>query len=124
MAFEPRGKSGKFFYLAYRDEETGKVKKAYLGRGPWAQSVAAALEKRAKRREADRLAVDAARSELRVVDGLMGDLDAAATLLLDAVLLTAGFHRVNFGPWRKRRTHTGQERQKTEISIKPTDTTN
>jgi len=108
MAFERRGKSaGVYFYLSVRDPATGTVKKTYLGRGGRARAAADALARRRDQREADRRAVRVARDASRGADDLTAELDAAATVLMEAVLLTAGFHRPNFGPWRRRRHDHG-----------------
>jgi len=90
-------------YLSRRDPATGRVKKIYLGRGPKAEAAAETLAARRKQRAVDRRAVEIAESQVRVADDLTTALDEAAALLLEAVLLVAGFHRVNYGPWRKRR---------------------
>ncbi len=112
MAFEKRNNSGVYLYLSRRDPATGQVQKVYLGRGPRAEAAAQALATRRKQRAADRLAVENAESKLRAVDELMGELDEAATLLLEAVLIAEGFHRENYGPWRKRRNEHGHGRQR------------
>lgn len=103
MAFESRKESGVYMYLSRRDSSTGRVKKVYLGRGPKADAAAMELAARRRQREADRQALEAARAELKAVDTLMHELNEAATVLLEATLSAAGFHRVNYGPWRKRR---------------------
>ena len=107
MAFERRGKSGgTYFYLSVRTA-TGTVRKTYLGRGGQARAAADAIARRRDQRKADRQAVRVARDASRAADDLTAELDAAATLLTEAVLLTAGFHRSNFGPWRRRRHDHG-----------------
>ena len=104
MAFESRKVGGtKYLYLSARDPATGKVKKRYVGTGPKAEAAAAALEARQKRRVDERLAVERMRSEHGAVDALMAELDAGATLVMEAALFAAGFHRPNYGPWRRRR---------------------
>ncbi|QJW94611.1 hypothetical protein [Frigoriglobus tundricola] len=104
MAFETRKVGGtKYLYLSERDPATGKVRKRYVGTGPKADAAAAALEARRKRRADERLAVERVRSELGAVDALMAELDAGATLVMEAALYAAGYHRPNYGPWRKRR---------------------
>ena len=108
MAFEPRGSAGPYFYLGVRDRVTGKVRKLYLGTGDAARSVAAAIADRKSRQESDRQAVREAQDALRAVDALTAELDAAATLLMEAVLLAEGFHRPNYGPWRRKRDGHGR----------------
>lgn len=103
MALERRKTSGTYMYLSRRDPATGRVRKIYLGRGPEADAAAEALATRRKQREAERRALETCRSELEAVDDFMSELDAATTVLFEAALSIAGFHRVNHGPWRKRR---------------------
>ena len=104
MAFETRTPGGnKYLYLSTRDATTGKVRKVYVGRGPKADAAAAELEARRKRRADERLAVERAVAELRAADAATDRLDDAATLVTEAALLAAGFHRQNYSKWRKRR---------------------
>ena len=104
MAFEARTPGGAMYlYLSRRDAKTGRVRKVYVGRGPKADAAAAELEARRKRRADERLAVERAVAELRAVDALMAGVNEAATLVMEAALLAEGFHRPNFGVWRKRR---------------------
>jgi hypothetical protein len=104
MALETRKVGGnKYLYVSRRDRLTGQVRKVYVGRGPKAEAAAAELEARRKRRADERLAVERAVAELRAVDALMAGVNEAATLVMEAALLAAGFHRPNYGVWRKRR---------------------
>lgn len=108
MAFERRGKSGgTYFYLTVRDPATGTVRKTYLGRGGRARAAADAIARRRDQRETDKRAVRVAQDASRAADDLTAELDAAASLLMEAVLLAAGFHRPNYGPWRRRRHDHG-----------------
>ena len=117
MAFENR-KTAAYLYIAYRDPSSGKVRKKYYGRGPEADAAAAALAARKKQREVERRALEAACSELRLVDEMMNTLNGGVSALMEAALLGVGFHRENHGPWQLRRrykhghgrhagTHTG-----------------
>ena len=108
MAFETRKTAGPYFYLGVRDPDTRKVRKVYLGNGDAARAVAASIADRKARLQADRRAVQEARDVLRAVDALTAELDGAATLLMEAVLLVGGWHRPNYGPWRKRRHGHGR----------------
>ncbi len=104
MAFEARKAGGNtYLYVSRRDRVTGKVVKRYIGRGPKADAAAAELAARRKRRTYERLAVERTRAELRAVDAMMAELDRAASLVLEATLLAAGYHRQNYSRWRKRR---------------------
>jgi hypothetical protein len=104
MALETRRPAGAaYFYLCRRDPRTGRVVKQYYGRGAKADAAAAELEERRRRRAEDRRAVERAAAGLRAADEATAELDAAAALLMEAALLAAGFHRTNYGPWRRRR---------------------
>jgi hypothetical protein len=104
MAFETRKVGGnKYLYLCKRDAKTGRVVKQYLGRGARAEAAAKALDERRKRQADERLAVERRRAELQAVDAVMAELEAAAITLMEAALLAAGFHRVNYSRWRRRR---------------------
>jgi hypothetical protein len=104
MAFEARKAGGNaYLYVSRRDRVTGKVRKVYVGRGPKADAAAAELAARRKQRADERLAVGRKRAELQAVDGVMAELEAAAVTLMEAALLAAGFHRVNYSRWRRRR---------------------
>lgn len=108
MAFEKRRSAGPYFYHGVRDPATRKVRKLYLGRGDAARTVAASIAEQKGRQEAGRLAVREARDALAVVDALTAELDGAATLLMEAVLLASGWHRPNYGPWRRKRDGHGR----------------
>lgn len=108
MAFEMRKSAGPYMYLGVRDPVTRKVRKVYLGRGDAARTVAASIAEHKARREAGRRAVREARDALAVVDALTAELDGAATLLMEAVLLVGGWHRPNYGPWRRKRDGHGR----------------
>lgn len=108
MAFEKRRSAGSYFYLSVRDPATGKVKKQYLGRGREATDAARALARRKRLREADLRAVRADQDSLRGIDRLTAELDAAAVLMMEAVLLAGGWHRENYGAWRRRRHDHGR----------------
>lgn len=109
MAFESRGPARKYLYLGVRDPISGKVRKVYVGTGKRAAAAAKALAGRKERREAGRRAVREARDEPRAAEALAVELDAAATLLLEAVLLAGGWHRPNYGPWRRKRDGHGRQ---------------
>ena len=109
MAYEARKSGSRFYYASLRDAATGRVRKVYLGRGERAAEAAAAVAGRRERREAERRAVRDARAALRALDGLTAELDAAAALLMEAVLLAWGWHRPNYGPWRRRRHGHGSD---------------
>jgi hypothetical protein len=108
MAWETRGTERKqFFYLSVRND-SGGVKKKFFGRGDQAQRAAEAVADRRNRREADRQAVFDAQAACSTADKLLAELDEAATALMEALLIVAGFHRHNYGPWRRKRNVQGR----------------
>jgi hypothetical protein len=103
MGWEHRpGGSAPYYYHAARTPE-GRVLKEYYGRGERAQAAAAAVARSQARRNADRRAVQEERGRLAGPNGLMAELVGVTQLLLDATLLSNGYHRPNYGKWRKRR---------------------
>jgi hypothetical protein len=109
MAWESRGPKGRqYLYLSVRDDSS-RVVKRYVGNGVQAQRAAEALADRRNRREADRQAVLDAQSRLLGADKLLTDLDEAATVLLEAFLLSEGFHRINYSRWRRNRNVQGRK---------------
>jgi hypothetical protein len=79
------------------------VVKDYLGRGPRADQAAHADAALRAQRDADRRAVLAEQAALAPLDAVLTDVAVAAKLLTAALLLANGFHRTNYGPWRRSR---------------------
>ena len=100
MAWERR--AGSLYY--YRSQKTadGRVTKEDLGRGLRAQRAAQAAAEAQLRAEAERRALTAERTRLAEADGLTDEVLNAVQVLVEAVLLAHGFHRANYGPWRRR----------------------
>lgn len=103
MAFESRHSGSQYMYVGVRDPATGKVRKLYLGRGERALAAAQAIAGRRNRRDAERRTVAEAQAAVRELDAQTAELDRAADMLTEVVLLLAGWHRPNYGPWRRRR---------------------
>jgi hypothetical protein len=100
MAWERRG-SRRFYYTAVRRD--GRVAKRCLGAGAVAE-LTAALHAQARRdRAAAAAALRAEAKRLAELDRRGRDLDRLCARLVEAHLLLAGFHRPNYGPWRRRR---------------------
>jgi hypothetical protein len=113
MGWERRGKKGAhFFYLARRTPD-GRVAKEYFGRGERAHAAAAAIASAQAQRQADRQALLEEAARLAAVDSQTGELVEVAHLLFEAALLANGFHRLNFGKWRKQRGEQGRTRTAT-----------
>src|SRR5438445_127336 len=103
MGWEHRaGNSGRYYYRVIRTAD-GKVVKEYCGRGQRANTAAAAVAYAQAQREADRQAVLAESARLAGPDRLTAELVGVGQLLLEATLLASGYHRTNYGRWRKRR---------------------
>jgi hypothetical protein len=102
MAWEKR-RSGRRYYYRSRRTSDGKVVRDYFGPGPRADQAAQADAALAAQRDADRRAVLAEQTALASFDMTMTEVGAAAEVLAAAHLLANGFHRTNYGPWRKRR---------------------
>jgi hypothetical protein len=100
LAWESR-KGRRYFYTSRRSGSG--VAKVYYGSGPLAE-VAAALDDQERRRRADQAAAETAhRAGIEPADRALEALVAVSDLLLAAVLTTHGFHRQNYGRWRRRR---------------------
>jgi hypothetical protein len=103
MAWERRGDKGaRYFYRSRRTPE-GKILKEYVGRGEKARAAADDLAGTQARRQVDQQALSAEIALLSELDRATSDLTQGADLLLKATLSAGGFHKRNYGPWRKRR---------------------
>jgi hypothetical protein len=107
MAWEERG--GKAYYYQAERDETGKVRKRYVGSGEVAELIAHAdatrQKVRRKRREEDREELEHLQS---LIDASL-ELDEAVEVLVRAQLVDAGFHKRK-GEWRrgrKKKRNTG-----------------
>jgi len=109
MAWERRGKTGKWFYYDARRTLNGRVVKKYLGRGERASSAAAAIARSRAQQAADRQAVQKEQARLAVPDIQTAELGKVALLLMEAILLACGYHRQNYGKWRKKRHDEDEE---------------
>jgi hypothetical protein len=103
MAWEERNGT-RYYYQSERDE-TGKVRKRYVGSGEVAELIAHAdatrQRVRQKRREKDREELEHMQS---LIDASL-ELDEAADALVRAQLVDAGFHKRK-GEWRRERKKT------------------
>jgi hypothetical protein len=101
MAWERRG-DGHYYYQSERDE-TGKVRKRYVGRGDIAETIAHADEAIRRAREQRR---EKGRQELERMQSLAAPalgLDDAVDALVRAHLVAAKFH-LHRGEWRRERS--------------------
>jgi hypothetical protein len=102
MSWERRG-TRSYYYTTVRDA-CGKVVKTYLGRGERAEAAAEEVARRRAREAQERAAVHGLKRLLRGDDQLGERLDLAAEAMAIVALTSNGFHRPNYGPWRRRRT--------------------
>ena len=101
MGWERRGSAGPYYYRSLR--RGGRVVKQYCGFGSRGELAA---KEDAERRAAQAAKQQAVREEMRTMQpavALTSNVATDANLFLEAVLLTSGLHRNNYGPWRARR---------------------
>lgn len=108
MAFERRKSGRSYMYVGVRDRATGRVRKVYLGNGHHAEAAAAAIAGRQSAAIADRKAVADAEAATRAADALTAALTDAVSILVEAAMLADGWHRPNYGPWRRKRHGHGR----------------
>ena len=101
MAWEKRGKTGQYYYRSVRNNR--RVIKEYLGKGPAAQQAAEQVLADKESRAAERRLIAEEINNTATANQLADELDAASSMLVEAVLYAAGYWRQNYGPWRKRR---------------------
>src|SRR5262245_43060777 len=98
MAWESR-RNGRYYYSAVKRD--GRVIKRYFGRGPAAE-LAAQLDQQARQRRQDQAAaLHTERSRRAAPERALHDFETACDLLMVAALMAAGYHRTNYGPWRR-----------------------
>lgn len=100
MGWEQRG-GVRYYYRAKRD--CGRVVKEYIGTGRVAELMATHDELERAERTAATDAIQRAKTQLQELGAALTPLDEVADTLAALVLVAAGFHRTNRGPWRKRR---------------------
>jgi hypothetical protein len=100
MAWERRG-GGTYFYHSYR--VGGRVRKAYLGKGPAATLAVDMIDERRETRAAERAWLREELVRLEPQERTMAALEAGCDVLVAATLTAAGYHRHDRGVWRRRR---------------------
>jgi predicted component of type VI protein secretion system len=99
MGWESR-KRGRFFYRSSR--QNGRVVKTYIGRGIAGRAAADFLAEARQRRLDQAAAFRTEQARLASPTQALADLDAACSLMIEAILTIAGFHKVD-SKWRKKR---------------------
>jgi hypothetical protein len=102
VGWESRGGGGhRYLYVTRR---VGKrIIHEYLGQGDRAEAVAREVERAKASQLAARAAIVAEEVRTREATRANEELNRVCNILLEAILLSAGFHRQNYGAWRRRR---------------------
>lgn len=111
MGWERRGQSGRMVYYRVTRTAEGKVVKQHLGRGERAATAAAAVARSQALGKADRQAVQEEQARLAGPDELTSELIRVAEVIQEAALFAAGYHRQNYGKWRKKRVQEESNRE-------------
>ena len=101
MAWETRNGRGSYYTRSRR--VGGRVVREYIGMGPLAEMIAAEDAERHSVRQASRAARESCKAELERAAGLVDRSWRRASSLVEAVLVSNGYHRHHRGEWRKRR---------------------
>jgi len=96
-------KHGKHQYYYRTGRRNGQVYKQYFGRDLAAQLVAHADDVKRARREAERKACRAIGTRLDAAEGPATKYDSMSSLIMQVVLLAAGFYQQDRHAWRLRR---------------------
>jgi hypothetical protein len=102
MGWERRH-GGTYYYRPVR--RAGRVEKEYFGNGVAARAAASLDAEAEQRRRSEAETVRAWRDRLAPLDGAVAALDGACRLMLEATLISAGYHRQNYSAWRRKRDH-------------------
>ncbi len=102
MAWETRA-NRRYYYRSLR-LPGGRVVKEYFGCGASALRAAAEDDRKRKREQTIRDQLTTERQRTAAAEQLVTELHHESTALFTAALLAAGYHRLNYGPWRRSRT--------------------
>jgi hypothetical protein len=101
MAWEDRGRGGRYYYRSVRDG--GRVRKEYIGTGELARIISEGDTIRRTVQEGERARARAEVESLEVLAAPVLEIDEAAEVLARAALVASGYHR-HKGEWRRGRT--------------------
>jgi hypothetical protein len=102
MGWEKRH-GGTYYYRPVR--RAGRVEKEYFGNGVAARAAAWLDAEAGRLRRSEAETLRGWRDRLAPLDGAAAALDGACRLMLEATLISAGYHRQNYCEWRRRRVH-------------------
>ena len=105
MGWERRH-GGTYYYRTVR--RGGRVEKDYFGCGVAARAAAGLDAEAGRLRRSEAEAVRSRRGGSPRSRGSWRRSNAACTLMLEATLVGAGYHRQNYSAWRRRRVHHGR----------------
>ena len=101
MGWESRGKAGPYYYRSVRRGK--RVLREYLGRGVAAERAAREDEQLRAARAQEHQAIIAEMAQAEPIQLMADNLEEEITLLTEASMLTEGYRRTNYGPWRRKR---------------------
>jgi hypothetical protein len=102
MGWERRNSTSHLYY--YRGRRiNGRVVKEYFGNGFAAHQAAREDAERRADRDAERKAIIAEKIQMQPIHEMATDLDDATAILVEASMLAGGYHRINYGAWKRRR---------------------
>lgn len=101
MSWETRRGRGRYYTRTRRIG--GKNVREYVGTGPVAESAAAEDACRRAERDSARAARKAVNAQSEELSSMYATLDASTNLLVNATLLSAGYHQHDRGHWRRRK---------------------
>ena len=122
MGWEMRGANGPYYYRSVR--RGWRVLREYHGKGSMLMAEKAILSAKMQRKDrlAERQAVLDETVRTQPAMALTDEIDVTTQLIFEASMLVAGFHRPNYGRWRKRRD-VGYSNTTVPIDDKGRDTT-
>jgi hypothetical protein len=111
MAWETRNGRGRYYTRSRR--VNGRIVRQYVGKGAKGEQAAAADARHRDQEMAMDQALQDDRRKWQQADGPLEALDELDSLLMEATLYAAGFHRHSGGEWRRiasRRTKATRKR--------------
>src|SRR4051794_26888894 len=99
MAWEQRG-NHRYYYRSRKI--AGRVVKEYIGGGLTGELAARQDERRLRKREAERAAVQTDRDAFEAAAAAHDTFSRVTDALMATALIEAGYHRHDRGQWRKR----------------------
>ena len=100
MGWDHKGRGGPYYYRSVREGD--RVRKVYVGKGEAAEEHARQVADRRQQRQADREVREAELAQVAEAEQCLHDLHVNAGQMLQAVMLSMGYHN-HKGQWRRRR---------------------